>query len=100
MKEFEIALLIVSLLTSLITEAVKKLMDEFETKYKPNILATCISIITSAMCILVYVFYFNVSITNQFIASSFALIVMSFLCATVGYDKVKQTINQVLGKTS
>lgn len=100
MKEFEIALLIVALMTSLVTEAFKKIMDEMEIEYKPNILAALISIITSAMCILVYVFYFSVPITNQFIASSFALIVMSFLCATVGYDKVKQTINQVLGKTS
>lgn len=98
MKEFEIALLVVSLMTSLVTEAFKKLMDEMEIEYKPNILAALISIITSAMCILIYVFYCGVTITNQFIAAGFALVILSFLCATVGYDKVKQTINQILGK--
>ena len=98
MKElFATALVMVSVITSLMTEAIKKLLDEAGKEYKPNILAVIISAIVSVMTIVGYVLYTGMAFTVQVAVVGVALIVLSFLCATVGYDKVMQTIAQIKG---
>lgn len=96
MKElFATALVLVSVITSLMTEGVKKLLDEQSKNYKPNILAVIISVIVSVAVIVGYVLYTGTAFTVQVAVVGIALIVLSFLCATVGYDKVIQTIAQI-----
>lgn len=98
MKElFSTALVIVSILTSLITEALKKIFDEIEIDYKPNILAAIVSVFVSIMTVVGYTLYMGIAFSVQVVVLAIVLVILSFLCATVGYDKVIQTINQIKG---
>lgn len=94
MEIYATALVICSLMTSLITEAIKKLFSESKITYKPNILAAIVSVVVSILLVIGYVIYMELEVTSQIVVSSIALTILSFLCATVGYDKVIQTINQ------
>jgi len=98
MKElFATGLVLVSVITSLMTEAIKKLLDEQGKEYKPNVLAVIISICISILTVVGYVLYMGIAFTVQVAVIVVVLIILSFLCATVGYDKVIQTISQIKG---
>lgn len=95
MQLFATALMIVSALTTLTVEGIKKLLDENGATYKPNLLACYVSLVLSICTVVLYVVYTGVPVNNQLIASGIALIFLSFLCSTVGYDKVIQTLKQI-----
>lgn len=42
-----------------------------------------------------YLVYFSISVTPQIIVTIIALVFLSFLASTVGFDKVKQLIEQI-----
>lgn len=83
-----------SVLTSLIVEAIKNIVGEKKLPY--NIVALCVGMIVGILgCMLQ--FYFG-KIAVGMTQTIYALLMgfASALCATVGYDKVKQTIEQLL----
>ncbi len=91
------ALAIISILTSLTVEAIKKVLNEKEIEYSSNLLAIIVSIVlTIATCVL-YVLYFSIPFTVQTAVVMIALTFLSFLSSTVGYDKVLQLIKQIWG---
>ena len=91
------ALAIISVLTSLTVEAIKKILNEKKAEYSSNLLAVIVStILTVALCV-GYTLYFGEPFTIQKVIIMIALTFLSFLSATVGYDKVKMLIEQ-LGK--
>ena len=82
-------------MTSLITEAVKK---AFQVK-RPNIVALIVSIIVGAGVPCGYIIITpELVMTVQDIVYVIALIVLTWLCSTLGYDKVIQTLAQIGGK--
>jgi predicted membrane metal-binding protein len=91
-ETFLLGLLVISTLTGLATEAVKKVLLERKIKYKANtlvgIIATCLSIAIS----IGYVIMTGIAFSAQIVVCIIALTFMSWLCAMVGYDKVIQTI--------
>ena len=88
------ALAIISILTSLTVEALKKLLGD--RKYSSNLLAVIVSVVlTLAICI-GYLIYTGTAFTAQILIIIIALVFLSFLSATVGYDKVKQMIEQFM----
>lgn len=89
------ALAVISVLTSLTVQALKKLLDEKGFKYSSNMLAVVVSIILTLICSVAYIIYTAMPITPQVIISIFALMFFSFLGSTVGYDKVIQLIKQL-----
>lgn len=91
-------LAILSTLTSLAVEGVKKVLDEKQVKYSSNLLAVIVSVIFTLIVSILYVIYNSIPFTPQIIVIIIALMIFSFLSATVGYDKVKQMIQQ-LGST-
>ena len=93
-ETFLLGLLVVSTLTGLVTEAVKKMMAERNLEYKANTLAGIVSFVLSAAIGLGYVLLSNIGFTTQVIVYLVALVFTSWLCAMVGYDKVVQTISQ------
>lgn len=97
---FIIGLTACSLFTGLCTEAVKKLLDEANKTYRSNMLAAICSIITAAIATVAYTLISEIMVTVPFITSCVLLAIMSWLCAMVGYDKVRQTIEQILTKKS
>lgn len=93
-ETFLMGLLIVSTLTGLVTEAVKKLIAERNATYRANTIAGLVSLVLSAAVGTGYILLSGVGFTTPIIIYLIALIFMSWLCAMVGYDKVIQTISQ------
>lgn len=85
---FLLGLMVVSTLTSLVTEAIKKILVEHNCKYHANTLAGIVSTVLSAVIGACYVIVAGISFTAQVVVYIIALIFMSWLCAMVGYDKV------------
>ena len=91
---FMLGVLITSTLTSLATEAVKKLLAEHSKNYYANTLAGIVSVILSVAIGIGYMMLSSISFTSQTIVYLVALVFISWLCAMVGYDKVIQAISQ------
>lgn len=91
---FLLGLLIVSAFTSLVTEAVKKLMQEHKATCGANTLVAIVSAVLSTALGIGYVLVSGIAFTVQVIVCMIALIFLSWLCAMVGYDKVIQIITQ------
>lgn len=89
------ALAIISALTSLTVEAVKKILNERGVKYSANLLAMIVAIVlTSAICVS-YVLYHEIPFTVQTVIIMIAMVYLSFLSATLGFDKIKQLREQI-----
>ena len=86
-----------SLTTSLVTEAMKKLLDEQNKEYSSNLIAAVTSVILGIAVSVGNIMLQKLPINAETILYSIALVLFSFLSATLGYDKVVQTIAQ-LGK--
>ena len=95
LQTFVTGLLVTSTLTGLATEAVKKILAEYNKQYQANTLAGIIATVLSVGVGIGYVAATGVGFTVQIVASLIALVFMSWLCAMVGYDKVIQTISQI-----
>jgi hypothetical protein len=80
--------MIVSAFTGLVTEAVKKIMDELKIKYYSNVLACIVSVLLSAGLGIAYVLITDAAFTKPTIVYIAALAFISWLCATHGYDTV------------
>lgn len=88
-------LAIIAALTSLTVEGLKKILDEKGMTYSSNLLAVIVSaVLTIAMCV-GYVLYSGIPFTIQTVIIMIALVFLSFLSATVGYDKVKMLFQQI-----
>lgn len=89
------ALALTSGLTTLTVEAIKKLLNDKQIAYSSNLLAAIVAVILTLCVSVAYVLYFAVPLNVQVIISVIALIYLSFLCATIGFDKIKQLIEQM-----
>lgn len=92
MDVFLIGLMIVSTLTGLVTEAVKKIVAERNAECRPNTVSGIVAAILSAGVGICYVVLAGISFNAQIVVYIVALMFMSWLCAMVGYDKVVQII--------
>lgn len=94
LEVFLLGLLIVSTLTGLFTEAIKKWLDERGKKYYSNALAGYVAIALSIAVGIAYIILVGAALNAQTAVYLIALILLSWLCAMVGYDKVMQAIAQ------
>ena len=94
LEVFLLGLLIVSTLTGLFTEAIKKWLDERGKKYYPNALAGDVALGLSIAVGIAYIILVGAALNAQTAVYLIALILLSWLCAMVGYDKVMQAIAQ------
>lgn len=81
------ALLIVSVITNLTVEGIKKLLDGTKVKYSSNLIACAVSVIYLIMTDTVFTMKIGVEIV--------VLMYLGFLISTVGYDKVIQMLKQI-----
>lgn len=86
------ALGIISATTVLTVEAIKKIMDSVTKKYNSTILAVIVSFVLSVCASIGYIIYNAIQVTPQVIIGAIILVFLSFLCSTVGYDKVIKEI--------
>lgn len=89
------ALAIISVLTSLTVEALKKLIGDAINSY--NLLAAIVSVVLTIAVSIGYLVYTGTIFTAQIAVIIIALTFLSFLASTVGYDKVVQMIKQIIG---
>lgn len=86
------ALLVVSATITLTVEAIKKIMDSMKKQYNSTLLAVIVSFILSVGCSVGYTIYNSLAVDAKLIVMIIAFVFLSFLCATVGYDKVIKEI--------
>lgn len=89
------ALLVVSLVTNLTVEGIKKLLDETKVKYSSNLLAAIVSVIIAAAVSGGYMIMNEIVFTLKVGVAIVVLMYLSFLASTVGYDKIVQMFSQI-----
>jgi len=89
------ALLIVSVLTNLTVEGIKKLLDGTTVKYSSNLLAAVSSVIISCAVCVIYLIMNDIAFSLKVGIEIVILMYLGFLTSTVGYDKVVQMIEQI-----
>ena len=87
-------LLVVSTLTSLVVEALKKFLGE-NKKYSSNMLAGLVAIVLSVAVGICYFILFEVTFSAQFVIYIVALVLIGWICSMLGYDKVVQILTQI-----
>lgn len=93
---FMMGLVAVSVLTTLTTQAIKKLVRECGGKIHSNILASVVSIILAAAIGVAYALTREIDFSIQYLICVIALAFLGWLCGMNGYDKVKQAIKQII----
>lgn len=89
------ALALISALTSLTVEGIKKLCGD---KYSYNVMAVVVALILTIIGSILYVIYFAVPVTSQTIITIIVLTYLAFLVSTTSFDKIKQLLEQIGGK--
>ena len=92
---FLIGLSIVSTITGLVTEAIKKILKSRNVNYCANTLAGIVAAVLSIFIGLGYIILAEVGFSAQSIISIIVFAFVSWLCSMVGHDKVMQTIDQL-----
>ena len=89
------ALLIVSVVTNLTVEGIKKLLDGTEVKYSSNVLAAVLSVLIACAVSVIYLIMTDTVFTMKIGVEIVVLMYLGFLISTVGYDKVIQMLKQI-----
>lgn len=92
---FVFLLLMISTLTGLVVEAIKKIMNEYGVKYHANTLAGVVASMVSILVSVLYLLFTGNEFDFSYLAYTIALVFLSWLCSMVGYDKVIQTLAQI-----
>lgn len=85
-------LFLVSVLTGLVTEAIKKLFDEMNIAFHPTFIAMISSIILSIGIYEGNMILQHMSWDSENIVMLIALVFMSWLGSTCGFDKIKDIL--------
>lgn len=96
---FLTGLLLVSILTGLVTEAIKRILEEQKKQYYSNTLAGIVAVVIAALVGVGYTVLNNMAFDVAWVVYLISLIGLSWLCAMVGYDKVIQALAQIRGKS-
>lgn len=88
-------LTLISILTTTSTEAVKKILDQTGLKYATNVVAAIVAALMSAVVEFYPLLNSGAEIGTNCIYEFIALIFLSFIGATLGYDKAVQLIQQM-----
>lgn len=88
-------LAVISILTSVTTEAVKKIFNGLNIKYSSDVLAGVLSLVFSVVIEIYLITLKGSEIGAQTLSEGISLAFLSFLGATLGYDKIIQTLAQI-----
>lgn len=84
-------LMVCSIMTGLIVEAIKQMFNID----KPNILAAVVSVVVGIAIPCMYIILNGLIFDTTAILYIISIVVLSWLCAMLGFDKVVQTLNQL-----
>lgn len=91
-------LLIVSTLTGLVTEAIKRVLQELRRSVPANLLAGVVAVVLAVAVAAGYLVLTDAALTAKAAVYLIALVFLSWLAAMVGYDKVVQALAQLRTK--
>lgn len=91
---FMMGLLVVSIFTGLFTEAIKGWLSERGKKFHCNALAGYVAAALSVLVSVGYLVITETAFNLKMAVYLIALVLLSWLAAMVGYDKVTQSITQ------
>lgn len=94
---FLMLLTVFAIVTSLLTQCVKKLLDEAKVIYASNIVVLIIAVIVGAGGMIMYYVLNGIPFIAQDIIYLVLMALANWLGAMLGYDKVKQAITQIKG---
>lgn len=94
---FLILLTFFSVVTGFVTQAVKKVLDDFDEIYASNIVVLCVAVVVGGLGTAAYYFWGGYQWNAHNIISIFLMMGANWLGAMVGYDKIKQAITQFKG---
>lgn len=89
------ALLAVSILTNLTVQGIKNIKDKKAENYSANVMAAVTSVVLSVVLSAGYLIWTETAMNGKIAVELIALMYLSFLVATNGYDKVIQAIKQI-----
>lgn len=92
---FIMLLTLYSVATGLIVEAIKKLLDEANKTYASNLLAFVVAILVGVVGTLLYYQLSSIAFTANNIICAILLGCLSGVGSMVGFDKIKQLIEQL-----
>lgn len=95
LNTFLLLLMIISIFTGLFTQGIKIWMQAMLKEYQANILAGKVAIVVSVLIGTAYIILTETALNNKMFVYLIALILLSWLSAMVGYDKVVQAITQI-----
>ena len=95
---FLMGLLLVSILTGLVTEAIKGILEEKKKKCYSNTLAGIVAAVLAILVDVGHTILNGMAVNTEWWVYLVALIGLSWLCAMVGYDKVIQALTQIRSK--
>lgn len=99
LETFLLLLLTVSIFDGLFTEAVKMVLNSLKIEFaSSNILAGIVSVFLSFLAYMWYMITAGFHFDSQSVIYLIALVLLSWLSAMVGYDKVVQAIIQITTK--
>lgn len=97
---FMILLTILSTITSLFTEGVKHFLDTLKVKYASNIVVFIVSLVVGSVGTVVFYLFNDIAWTTINIICIFLMVCANWLGAMIGYDKITQTITQIMTNKS
>ena len=92
---FLFLMLIVSVLTGLFVEAIKKVLDSVGMKCNANLISGVVATVLAVCIDTGYIIMTDVAMNSKMAVMLIALVLLSWLCAMVGYDKVMQAVTQL-----
>ena len=97
LKAFIILLAVCATVTSLLTQEVKSFLDAQKIKYASNIVVLVIAMVAGCAGATIYYYIFAVPFTPLNCIMAVFLGLSNWVGTMVGYDKVKQALEQMKG---
>jgi len=94
---FLVLLTVLSVLTSLFAEGIKKFLDSMKLEYASNILVLIVAVLVGGIGTAVFYLWNDIAFTSLNIICLFLMMCANWLGAMIGYDKVTQAIKQIKG---
>lgn len=91
---FLLGLFIVSTFTGLFTEGIKQWLKAMNKTYHTNLLAGYVAIVLSILVSAGYLVLTETMLNAQMFVYLIALVLLSWLAAMIGHDKIVQAISQ------
>ena len=88
-------LMLISTFAGLATEAIKAAMPNLDKKFGSSVVAAVVSVILAIGVSAAYIVLNSIAVSPTVIVYILAMAFLSWLCSTLGYDKVVKVITQL-----